>query len=158
MRQRLITFALALLLTSPVTSAELDQYGNAHQWMGTKGRYTVIDFAAAWCGPCWKTLPKLQALAHAHPSVDFLVVSVDDEVDGRDRLVERVPLTLPVLWDEDYRIAEHYRPAAMPATYVLDPHGEVIHQHVGSARRDWETFEKLITDLPSSVATSADED
>jgi len=157
MRRCLVPIALTLLAIAPLAAAELDQHGKAHPWMGATDRYTVIDFAAAWCGPCWQTLPKLQVLAQAHPSVDFLVVSVDDEVEGRDRLVEGIPLTIPVLWDEDYVIAEHYRPAAMPATFVLDPDGEVIYQHVGSAQKDWLTFEKLIEDLPSAKKPSTDD-
>ena len=152
MRNRQFAFAAALLasmLVSPtfLAAAALDQHGSEHPWSGATGHYTVIDFAASWCGPCWKTLPELEELAKAHPSVVFLVVSVDDEVKGRDRLVADVPLTLPTLWDEDYAIAEHYRPAAMPATFVLDPEGELIYHHAGSTEKDWRAFVDLLTEI-----------
>jgi thiol-disulfide isomerase/thioredoxin len=143
-----VLLASALLATTPLAAAALDQHGDTHSWRGATGHYTVIDFAASWCGPCWKTLPKLEELAEAHPAVVFLVVSVDDEVKGRDRLVADVPLTLPTLWDEDYAIAEHYRPEAMPATFVLDPEGELIYHHAGSTEKDWRALVDLLTKIP----------
>jgi FAD:protein FMN transferase len=46
--------------------------------------------------------------------------------------------TMPVLWDETHRIAEHYRPPGMPATFVLDLEGKIVYRHVGSATKDWD--------------------
>jgi len=137
-----ILTTLALLLLSGLTlqAEELDQNGKAHAWTGASDRYTIIDFAAAWCRPCWTVLPKLEAFAKEHPEVRVLVVSVDDEVKGRDALVEKLSLTIPVLWDEQHRIAEHYQPVGMPTTYVLDPKGEIVYTHVGSGKKEWEAM------------------
>lgn len=137
-------WALTLLPGGAAAAAELDQNGQPHAWSGATGRYAVVDFAAAWCGPCWKTLPKLQELAADRPDLEILVVSVDGDVKGRDRLVEDLSLTLPVLWDQDHAIAEHYLPEAMPATYLLDPNGEMIYHHTGSAASDWQAFLRVI--------------
>jgi len=135
-------------LTLSATAAELDQYGVAHPWRGAEvGRHTVIDFAASWCAPCMKTLPELDALAKRSPALDFLVVSVDDDVSGRDELVERLALELPVLWDEEYAIANHYEPPAMPTTIILDPEGEVIFTHTGSDAKGWNKFVETVEAL-----------
>ena len=93
-------------------------------------------------------MPRLQTLAKSNPELKVIVVSVDSTREGRDRLVESLELTVPVLWDQDSRIAEHYRPQGMPATFVLDPSGKVIYSHVGSAKRDWEKLVSFVESLP----------
>lgn len=148
MRSLLIAIGLTLVAgVGSAQSVETDQHGQAHAWKGPSDRYTVIDFAASWCAPCWKSLPKLQALAARHPDLRVLVISVDDEERGRDRLVSGLDLSLPVLWDAQYAIAEHYAPAGMPATYLLDPSGAIIQQHDGSNADLWEQFTQLIARL-----------
>jgi thiol-disulfide isomerase/thioredoxin len=123
--------------------AQTDQHGVRHD-LGQPERVTVIDFAAAWCVPCWKSLPHLEALAARHPDIGFLVVSVDDSVDGRDQLVSKLALTLPVIWDADHMIAEHFEPQGMPATFVLDVRGTIIYQHFGYAQDTWAAFVDLL--------------
>ena len=140
-----VTVAAGVVATQQ--GGETDQHGQAHAWKGPSDGYTVIDFAASWCAPCWKSLPKLQGLAAKHPDLRVLVVSVDDEERGRDRLVAALDLSLPVLWDARYAIAEHYAPPGMPATYLLDPAGTVVHQHVGSNDEEWERFARLVAEV-----------
>ncbi len=131
---------LALLLALPVSAVETDQRGTAHAWEGPSAGYTVLDFAASWCTPCWGVLPRLERYAAEHPEVRVVAVSVDDEVSGRELLVSKLKLTIPVLWDEQHRIAEHYRPDGMPHTVVLDPSGKVVYRHTGSAAKEWDAM------------------
>jgi len=131
---------LALLATLPLAAVETDQQGRAHEWAGPSAGYTVVDFAASWCTPCWSVLPRLERFAAEHPQVRVVAVSVDDKVSGRDLLVSRLKLTIPVLWDEKHRIAEHYRPDGMPHTVVLDPSGKVVYRHTGSAPKEWDAM------------------
>ena len=125
----------------------VDQNGNRHRWAAEAGAVTIIDFAASWCGPCHESLPRLEAFAEQHPEVRVLVISVDDEIGGRDRLVSDLGLTLPVLWDEDHRAAEHYRPEGMPATFVYDAAGEPVLTQVGSRLDEWQTLERTVEGL-----------
>jgi len=136
-RIMLLLVAATVLLPSRMPAQELDQYGKSRSWKGPSGHYRLIDFAAAWCQPCWKALPRLQSFADNQPSVRVIVVSVDERPQGRDKLVKLLGLTVPVLWDEEHRVAEHYSPAGMPATFLLDPSGEVVYEHVGSGDREW---------------------
>ncbi len=121
----------ALLAAVPASGAALDQHGRPHDVRGPSGSHTVVELAAAWCKPCYKALPRLEALAKDHPGIRFLVVSVDEKIAGRDKLVEELKLTLPVLWDEGHAIVEGFQPEEFPATYVLDRTGKVVHQHFG---------------------------
>jgi thiol-disulfide isomerase/thioredoxin len=141
----LLALSLALALAAvPAAAAapvaETDQAGKAHEWKGASPGYTVVDFAASWCTPCWAVLPRLEKYASEHPETRVLAVSVDDKVSGRDLLVSKLKLTIPVLWDGKHRIAEHYRPEGMPFTVVLDPSGKVVYRHVGSAEKEWDAM------------------
>ena len=139
MSHRPLLLTCLLLLSSVVTAAqETDQRGEAHEWKSKNSAYTVIDFAAAWCRPCWDVLPRLQSFSTDHPDIRVLVVSVDDKVAGRDALVTKLSLTVPVIWDENKKIAAHYRPEGMPSTVVLDPAGQVVYRHVGSGKKQWD--------------------
>jgi thioredoxin-like negative regulator of GroEL len=43
-----------------------------------KAPLCVIDFTAAWCGPCKQIAPHFAAMALANPTVHFLKVDVDE--------------------------------------------------------------------------------
>jgi peroxiredoxin len=147
-RQSLLIATVILVMSGlTVHAGETDQNGTEHAWSGPSDRYTVIDFAAAWCRPCWTVLPRLEAYAAEHPEVRVIVVSVDDEVKGRDALVEKLKLTIPVLWDGTFRIAEHYQPPGMPATFVLDPEGKVVYAHAGSAMKEWDKMVAFLDEV-----------
>jgi len=147
MRGLLLAGLLALAPSSQVGAEPLDQKGLVQPWRGSADAYTVIDFAASWCAPCWKTLPRLAAYAAAHPELRVIVVSVDHEEAGRAKLVAGLGLELPVLWDGGYEIAEAYAPEGLPATVVLAPGGEEIFRQVGSDRAGWRRLLDLLEEL-----------
>lgn len=133
----------------PTEDTAVDQHGNVHDWHPQPGAVTIVDFAASWCGPCRDSLPKLQAYADGHPEVRVLVISVDETVDGRDRLVESLGLRVPVLWDEGHHAAEFYRPTGMPSTFVYDARGEAVLSYAGSAEKDWQRLKREVDALTS---------
>lgn len=143
-RVLLIAAAGALLGACTVAAARaaepsvaLDQHGKRHVWRGPTGHLTLLELAASWCLPCRKTLPRLEAFGREHPGLRVLAVSVDERRQGRDELVAELHLSLPMLWDEDHRIAELYQPQAMPAAFLISPEGEVLYAARGSRIDDW---------------------
>ena len=45
----------------------------------------VVDFNAAWCGPCRMMKPVLETLSVKRPDVLFAAVNVDDDIDLAER-------------------------------------------------------------------------
>ena len=147
LRAGLLTLAamVALAASSSPRVQGTDQFGERHDLAGES--YTVVDFAASWCDPCYRALPELQALAADTPKVRFLVVSIDDEVTGRDRLIEDLGLRLPVIWDAGHELIERFHPEGFPATYVLAPGGEIVHHHVGYSKKKWRRLVDVLKGL-----------
>ena len=142
-------FGFFLLLTTGLMAGPaVDQFGNKHELINTSG-YTVLDFAASWCKPCWKALPHLQEFANANPNIKVVVVSVDDTENGRDMLVKKLKLTMPVVWDEGHKIAETYNPPGMPTTMILDKDGKIVYSHVGFSTGKWAKFRETLKNLTS---------
>lgn len=156
---RWIRLALTLILASAgwvawtvgaeevsISGQGRDQHGQVHRLADLAAGSLVIDFAATWCEPCYKALPKLEALAAEHPEIRFVVVSVDQTAAGRDRLVSEIGLELPVLWDEGQKIVEDFAPGGFPATYVVD-HGRLVYHHTGTDDAGWRRLVEVIAEI-----------
>jgi len=140
---------LLFLAVSPCPAGETDQSGKPFDFERLETRYTVLDFAASWCKPCWKALPHVAALADEFPQVQVLVICEDAKQVGRDELINKLGLTLPVIWDKDHRWADKFQPPGMPTTMILDEKGKILYHHVGFSQQSWQALRaelaKLIT-------------
>ena len=55
----------------------------------------LLDFWAAWCGPCKMLAPTVEKMAELHPEVHFYKVDIDEDMDLATRFkVMSVPTLL----------------------------------------------------------------
>lgn len=59
----------------------------------SKGKPTVIEFWASWCGDCVKNMPKLKELQANHPNVNFVFLSADKTPEAWLKGIEKHQLT-----------------------------------------------------------------
>ncbi len=91
-----------------------------------RGRVTVLDFWATWCGPCIKAMPKLEALAAEHPDVDVIAINLDDPAAARALFDQRGWTKIRMLADDGV-VSRRYNVGAIPHSVVIDRGGIVRH-------------------------------
>jgi thiol-disulfide isomerase/thioredoxin len=91
-----------------------------------RGRVTVLDFWATWCGPCIKAMPKLEAIAAQHPDVDVIAINLDDPAAAR-ALFDRHGWTKLRLVADDGEVSQRYNVSSIPHSVVIDRGGVVRH-------------------------------
>jgi thiol-disulfide isomerase/thioredoxin len=89
------------------------------------GRVLIVDFFAAYCGPCRRSLPALQALHRRRPDLAVVGVSLDAAPDTAAALIARYQLSFPVVHDAGAVLAGRFRVTELPASFVADRAGRV---------------------------------
>ena len=93
-----------------------------------RGRITVLDFWATWCGPCVRSLPHLAEFAKAHPDVDVLTIDLDDAVEAR-KMFDAAHYALTLLAD-DGDASKRYNVLSIPHTVLIDQQGRLVSDHM----------------------------
>ncbi len=97
-------------------------------WSGfAKGRVTVVEFWAPWCGPCVAAFPHLNALVKAMKDepVDFVSVTDESEAKVRTFLANR-PLKTHVALDAEGKTFAAYGASVIPHTVIVGPDGRIV--------------------------------
>ena len=101
------------------------------------GGWRVVDFWASWCGPCVEGLPALLALANSRDDLRVVVVSVEDAPPDWDRWLEGSASAVGT-WGGP-AVLDRLDLPGVPATFLLNPQGEVVDARLGAAPEGWLT-------------------
>ncbi len=115
-----------------------DLADQAHQLADFKGQYVLLNFWATWCAPCVEEMPALEALHQKLRPHGFTVVAISTdtiETAKIEAFVRKLKVTFPIFRDADQAISKKYGARDLPATFLLNPKGEVIAAAKGA--RDW---------------------
>jgi len=129
--------------------------GGTYDLQSDRGHVVLLDVWATWCEPCRDALPMYESLAREYASRGLKVyaLNVDEDPRAIAPFLEEVKVTLPVLLDENARVAERtLKVRGMPTTYIIDRRGVVRYFHEGFAE---EFLTKYQSEIESLLAEPA---
>lgn len=113
-----------------------DDAGNPVTLRDMRGKPTVVNFFASWCGPCKMEMPYFETCYLEYgEQVNFMMVNLcafgNDTKENGKKLVEEGGWTFPVYFDSDGDAAMGYAIRSMPTTIFVSADGELKGRHTG---------------------------
>ncbi len=145
-----VPMAFALTGSGPAANFTLkDADGNNVRLSDYRGQVVLINFWASWCGPCRQEFPLLDELHQKYQPMGFTVfgVNVEQERELADKVLREIPVTFPILFDDQNEVSEEYDVDAMPATVLVDRNGEIRFMHRGYKPGYEDLYEKQVRAL-----------
>jgi len=114
-----------------------------------RGEVIMLNFWASWCGPCRKEMPLLDELHARYEAAGFQVwgVNVDSERADAEKMLGKIPVDFPILFDSAGDVSKKYGIDAMPSSVFIDRDGNVRHIHRGYRDGDEAAYKKIIKEL-----------
>jgi len=97
-----------------------------------KGRVTVVNVWASWCGPCRQEHPLLVDLAR-DPSVRLVGINQRDNPDNARRFLGALGNPYAAVGvDPNGRASIDWGVYGVPETFIVGPDGTIRHKHIGA--------------------------
>jgi len=115
---------------------------------GKRDKALIVNFWAAWCGPCEEEAPDLKDIYDDHQEkLDLYAVNATnfDRLRGAKDFVKEQQFVFPVLTDAKGVAGDLYKVTGYPVSFIIDRDGVVRHRIEGIIERD--EWEKLLKDV-----------
>jgi len=124
---------LPLALTNAASGKRVE-----HKRGDYRGRVTVVNFWASWCGPCVQEIPSLNHLRQLMEDQPFELISINyaEEPQRIAAFMREVKVDFPVLLDEDGSFAAKWNVLVFPSTFVIGPDGNIAYGVNGAIHWD----------------------
>jgi cytochrome c biogenesis protein CcmG, thiol:disulfide interchange protein DsbE len=120
---------------------------------GDRGKITLIDFWASWCGPCRHSLPSLKQLESTYRGSDFELISVSEDEDEDDwrSFTSENGMHWTQRLDANHQMMRQYGATGLPTYVLIGRDGNVLQQYVGDDP-EVPIIERIGPDLKKALA------
>jgi thiol-disulfide isomerase/thioredoxin len=128
--------------------------GSAGLLSDYRGKVVLLNFWATWCAPCRKEMPNLSALQSTLGGDDFTVITIATGPNPPAKITaffNDIGIdNLPAHRDPRQALAREMRVLGLPATILLDRHGQEIARLLGDANWHSDSALAIIQSLIAS--------
>ena len=98
-----------------------------------RGKWTVVNFWATWCGPCLQEMPELSALDAMREHIVVIGLAYEDTtVEEMRAFLQKRPVVYPIALLDVYNPpADFETPRGLPMTVLVGPDGKVAKTITG---------------------------
>lgn len=113
----------------------IQKEGSFEDYVG-KGKYTLVDFWASWCGPCRKETPNVVAVFEKYRDKGLIVIGipVNDKKDAMEQALKDLGIHYPQVIDPYMKLADQYHVDGIPYIILFDPEGNIVAENLREAQ------------------------
>lgn len=123
-------------LEKPMPSfSKISLSGDSLRSQSLRGKVTLVNFWATWCGPCVIETPDFVALRNEWKDRNFEIVGISMDTEGFEVVsgfAEDFQIPYPLILDEGPLSDEFGGVYALPTTFVVDAEGLIRHRFIGA--------------------------
>lgn len=126
-RIAMILFLCFLLIACRQEPIIKDIHGNLVNLNDHPDKWLVLNYWTAWCSPCLKEIPELNAFYQAEKGrIDVIGVEYDQlPITTLQAVVARMGIEYPVLREDPAKLLKLDEIAGLPTTFIFNPVGEL---------------------------------
>jgi thiol-disulfide isomerase/thioredoxin len=135
-----------------------DAEGKTWQLADLKGKVTLINLWATWCGPCKAELPYLQKLfnkVRERKDLTVLTLNTDDNLGLILPFLDQNKYTFPVLPASVY-VNKLVPELSIPRNWIVDANGVLKTERIGFGSGDDKWVDEMIAAMEKARGPKAD--
>ena len=114
------------------------------------GNWILINYWADWCAPCIKEIPELNDFAAENKNIKVYTFNFDElEIDDLKPIAKKFKIKVPSLLTHPRDIWGIATPPAVPATYFINPNGEITVSLFRPQTKD--SLNKIYIELKNTI-------
>ena len=119
--------------TAPDFALE-DHQGNVVRLSDFRGKVTIINFWATWCGPCRQEIPGFVRLYDRYKADGLAIIGVSLDRPGWEVVrpfMKQYKINYPIVLGNQKVVLDYGGIQAIPTTFILNREGQVVDRIIG---------------------------